>query len=48
LTALVEIENLRVSLSHDEGGWNDAVRGVSLRSAAKSSASSAKAARARA
>lgn len=27
---LVEIENLRVSFRNDEGGWNDAVRGVSF------------------
>jgi len=27
---LVEIENLKVSFRNDEGGWNDAVRGVSF------------------
>jgi len=30
LSNLVEIENLRVSFRNDEGGYNDAVRGVSL------------------
>jgi len=30
LSQLVEIENLRVAFRTDEGGWNDAVRGVSL------------------
>ena len=27
---LVEIENLKVSFRNDEGGWNEAVRGVSF------------------
>ncbi|MBN9310097.1 ATP-binding cassette domain-containing protein, partial [Devosia sp.] len=30
MSNLVEIENLRVSFRNDEGGYNDAVRGVSL------------------
>jgi peptide/nickel transport system ATP-binding protein len=30
MSALVEIENLRVAFRNDEGGYNDAVRGVSL------------------
>jgi peptide/nickel transport system ATP-binding protein len=30
LSNLVEIENLRVSFRNDEGGWNEAVRGVSF------------------
>ncbi len=30
MNALVEIENLRVAFRNDEGGYNDAVRGVSL------------------
>ncbi len=30
MSALVEIENLRVAFRNDEGGYNDAVRGVTL------------------
>ena len=30
MTDLVEIENLRVAFRNDDGGYNDAVRGVSL------------------
>lgn len=30
MSALVEIENLRVAFRNDDGGYNDAVRGVSL------------------
>jgi peptide/nickel transport system ATP-binding protein len=31
MSGLVEIENLRVAFRNDEGGYNDAVRGVSLK-----------------